>query len=142
MSLKLLPTSAAIAFLAAVLTIAAEADDDARLRQVYQGTTTVTGEPIAYPPGQAEVHAVVVTLLPGEETGWHRHDVPLFAYVLEGEVEVDYGEKGTRVYETGMGIVETIRAHNGRNVGDKSVRILAVYMAAKGVTPTVPMPNR
>jgi quercetin dioxygenase-like cupin family protein len=67
------------------------------------GTTqTIFGQPIAYPTeAPAKVAASIVTMQPGEETGWHRHDVPMFCYILEGEVTVDYGTKGTRVYKRG-----------------------------------------
>ena len=84
------------------------------------GTTqTIIGQRIAYPTeAPAKVTAVIVTMLPGEATGWHRHDVPMFGYILEGEVTVDYGAKGTRVYKKGDALMEAIDwEHNGRNSG-------------------------
>ena len=66
-------------------------------------TQTVLGQPIAYPTeAPAKVAAAIVTMQPGEETGWHQHDVPMFGYILEGEVTVDYGAKGTHVYRRAM----------------------------------------
>ena len=47
---------------------------------------TVLGEELAYTDGRAKITAAIVTMLPGEETGWHRHEAPLFARVLEGEI--------------------------------------------------------
>ena len=74
---------------------------------------------------------------PGEETGWHRHDVPMFGYILEGEVTVDYGAKGTRIYKKGDALMEAIDwEHNGRNSGSGPARILAVFMGAEGVPDT------
>jgi quercetin dioxygenase-like cupin family protein len=135
---RVLFTVACLGFLAAS---PARAGDYPRAETVYQGDTTVMGEPIVYPPGKAEVLSVIVTLLPGEETGWHRHGVPLFGYILEGEVVVDYGERGTRTYKSGTGFMEAMAtAHNGRNIGDKPCRILAVFMDAEGVKPTIPAP--
>ena len=74
------------------------------------GTTqTIIGQRIAYPTeAPAKVTAVIVTMQPGEETGWHQHDVPMFGYILEGEVTVDYGAKGTRVYRQGRALIEAI----------------------------------
>jgi predicted metal-dependent enzyme (double-stranded beta helix superfamily) len=47
------------------------------------------GEIIAYPTqGQAMVNALVVVLGPGEKTVLHKHGVPTFIHVLEGEVKV------------------------------------------------------
>lgn len=59
------------------------------------GETTI-GQEISYPTGTATITASIVTLPPGAETGWHRHDVPLFAYVLEGEITVDTDRTGGR----------------------------------------------
>ncbi len=58
-------------------------------------------EPIVYPSGKANVTAVIATLAPGESTNLHTHGVPAFGYILDGELTVDYGERGKRVYHTG-----------------------------------------
>jgi quercetin dioxygenase-like cupin family protein len=129
------------ACLACLAASSARTADYPRTQTVYRGDTTIMGEPIVYPPGKAAVLAIIVTLLPGEETGWHRHGVPLFGYILEGELTVDYGERGTRKYLSGTGFMEAMAtAHNGRNNGDKPCRILAVFMDAQGVEPTIPAP--
>lgn len=101
---------------------------------------TVIGQPIAYPQASpAKVVSAIVTMLPGEETGWHMHDVPMFGYILEGEVTVDYGAHGKRTYRAGAAMMEALDvAHNGRNTGAIPVRILAVFMGAVGVADTVP----
>ena len=101
---------------------------------------TVIGQPIAYPKASpAKVVSAIVTMLPGEETGWHMHDVPMFGYILEGEVTVDYGAHGKRTYRAGDAMMEALDvAHNGRNTGAIPVRILAVFMGANGVPDTVP----
>ena len=95
---------------------------------------TVVGETIRYPTsGPAQVTALIVTLPPGAKTLVHRHGVPLFAYILEGEVTVDYGDHGKRTLRKGDAIIEAMGvAHRGVNTGTQPVRILAVYMGAKG----------
>jgi quercetin dioxygenase-like cupin family protein len=98
---------------------------------------TVIGEPIIYPVGKGKVTAAVVTLAPGQETGWHTHSSPVFGYMLEGTLEVDYGDKGVRVYRAGDAVLEAIGfAHNGRNTGTDRMRILAVFMGAEGLAPS------
>lgn len=105
-------------------------------------STTVIGQPIIYPAGQAKVTAAVVTMEPGQTTGWHRHDAPLFAYMLQGEITVDYGPDGFRVYHAGDAFVEALgSAHDGRNTGGDLARILAVSIGADGVANTVPLPD-
>ena len=103
---------------------------------------TILGQPIVYPTeGPAKVAVAIVTMQPGEETGWHQHDVPMFGYVLEGEVTVDYGAKGTHVYRQGDALVEAIDVpHNGRNSGKGEARILSVFMGAEGVPDTEMLP--
>jgi quercetin dioxygenase-like cupin family protein len=104
---------------------------------------TILSQPIAYPThGAAKVVSAIVTMLPGEETGWHRHDVPMYGYILEGEVTVTYAGKGTHVYRQGDAIIEAIDTpHNGRNTGKGPARILAVFMGADGVPNTEMLPD-
>ena len=101
---------------------------------------TVIGQPFAYPTGQAKVTAVIVTIPPGGATGWHKHQVPLFGYMLDGVLTVDYGDKGTRVYRPGDSLMEAMNwPHDGANKGDVPVRILAVYLGAEGVPNATPV---
>jgi quercetin dioxygenase-like cupin family protein len=115
---------------------------ESRLKQrlVISTGTTVTDQPIRYPAGPtANITAAEITLQPGQQTGWHMHPVPVFGYVLEGELTVDYGPKGQRTYRSGEGFVEALNeAHNGHNAGQAPVTILAIYIGAKGVQGTIP----
>ena len=104
---------------------------------------TILSQPIAYPTqSPAKIVSAIVTMLPGEETGWHQHDVPMFGYILEGEVTVTYAGKGTHVYRQGDALMEAIDIpHNGRNTGKIPARILAVFMGADGVPDTEMLPG-
>jgi quercetin dioxygenase-like cupin family protein len=101
---------------------------------LLSGSQTIVGEDIVYPTtGKAVVTAMIVTLAPGEKTVVHRHGVPLFAYILDGEVTVDYGTFGPRTYKQGQSFLEAMHVeHAGRNSGSIPVKILAVYMGADG----------
>jgi quercetin dioxygenase-like cupin family protein len=104
------------------------------LTPLLSSGTTVIGQPIAYPEGTPKVNGAIVTIPPGGETGWHLQEVPLFVYILEGEVTVDYGEKGVKVLKAGESILEAMNwPHNGMNKTDRPLRILAVYLGADGV---------
>ena len=101
---------------------------------------TIIGQPFAYPEGKPQVTAVIVTIPPGGETGWHEHAVPLFGYMLDGVLTVDYGAKGTRTYKPGDSLMEAMNwPHNGTNKGDVPVRILAVYLGAEGIPNATPV---
>jgi quercetin dioxygenase-like cupin family protein len=110
------------------------------LRTVLSTQSTATGEPIHYPSGaSAKITAVEITLQPGQQTGWHTHPVPLFGYILEGELTVDYGSKGERIYLKGDGLAEAMNeAHNGRNAGASPVKILAVFIGMEGLQDSAP----
>ena len=109
---------------------------------VLETATTIIGQPIAYPAGAAQVTAAIVTIPPGGETGWHLHAVPLFGYMLDGELTVDYGTKGTHVYKVGDALMEAMNwPHNGMNRGSVPVRILAVYIGAENTPNATPVPQ-
>jgi quercetin dioxygenase-like cupin family protein len=110
------------------------------LRSILSTGTTVAGEPLQYPSGgPALITAVEITFEPGQQTGWHTHPVPLFGYMLEGELTVDYGEKGQRIYRKGDALLEAMStAHNGRNMGQGAAKILAVFIGREGLQGSVP----
>jgi len=133
---------AAFASLVAFITILLQIESPRAQEVSYQnliapvlaGGETVIGETIVYPSGApARVTAAIVTVPPGGQTGWHVHPVPLFAYILEGELVVNYNDRGQRTYRVGEGLLEAMKTrHNGRNNGSVPVRILAVYIGAEG----------
>jgi quercetin dioxygenase-like cupin family protein len=100
---------------------------------------TILNQPLLYPTsGPAQVSSAVVTLLPGEETGWHRHDAPMYAYILEGTVQVSYDGGVVNIYKAGESIMEATGVfHNGKNIGTGVLRILVVNIGASGVENTV-----
>jgi quercetin dioxygenase-like cupin family protein len=109
---------------------------------LFSGNKTVMDETIAYPTqGQAMVNALVVVLGPGEKTVLHKHGVPTFIHVLEGEVTVDYEGRGTRTYRQGESFLEAMDVtHAGINTGTVPVKILAVYMGADGAKDVIKQP--
>ena len=134
-----------IAFKAAplllLLAAPAFAADAYPTRPVLKTNKTVVDETIVYPTtGAAEVKADIVTIAPGAETVFHRHGVPMFAYILKGTVVVDYGDKGKKTFTAGDGMVEAMGVtHRGTNPGPEVVEILAVYMGAEGSQNVIPM---
>ena len=103
--------------------------------------TSVVGETLRYPTsGPAHVTAAIVTVAPGEQTIVHKHGVPLFAYILEGELTVDYGDRGKRTYRQGDAFMEAMDVpHYGVDTGAQPVRLLAVYIGAEGAADVIPV---
>ena len=99
------------------------------LTPLLESGTDVLGAPLAYPEGTPKVTAAIVTIPPGGETGWHSHEIPLFGFVLEGELTVDYGEKGKKTFRAGDSLIDAMNwPHNGTNTGEVPMKLIAVYM--------------
>jgi len=130
-------TGAPASTLAAPTTTAVAAAGPVQL--LTDQASTVLGQPLSYPTGgAAQVSSAIITLDPGAETGLHRHDAPMYAYILDGEVTVTYDGGVVKAYPAGTALLEAVgTAHNGRNLGSKPVRILVVNIGAKGVQNTV-----
>lgn len=99
---------------------------------------TNSGQKIAYPcTDKAEVTAMSVELAPGAETGWHKHTMPVYAYVVSGTIAVELEDGKTFSFTTGDVIIEVVDTlHNGRNLGTEPVKLTVFYLGAEG-TPNV-----
>lgn len=97
-------------------------------------TVTANGEPIRYlATDKPEVSAVLVEIAPGRQTGWHKHSVPVYAYVLAGEISVELEQGAPLFYKTGDAFVEVVDVfHNGKNNGTEPVRLVVFYTGAQG----------
>ena len=105
---------------------------------LVSSSQSILGQTIDYPAGQATMTAAIVTLQPGQSTGSHMHEAPLFVMVLEGEVTVDYGQGVTKRYVKDDAFLEAFKSnHNGTNTGSVPVRILTVYAGSDSVKNTV-----
>lgn len=101
----------------------------AKVREVFSGDETIAGEKIAFPQANPSVRSVVITMAPGEETAWHQHHAPLYAYILQGEITVTYEGIGKKVYREGEGLLEAMNVtHRGKNTGDGPAEVLAVFL--------------
>ncbi len=100
---------------------------------------TILDQQVVYPKKKpAQITSSIILLEPGQETGWHKHQVPMYAYMLEGTLTVEYDAGVTKEYPAGTALMEAQGVfHNGTNKGDTPVRVLVVQMGAKGVKNTV-----
>lgn len=92
------------------------------------------GRKLAYPTAAAaEVTAVLVEIPPGMQSNWHKHPVPCFAYMLEGElhIEIDGGE--VKVVKAGEAFPEVVDLlHNGINRGKTPVKLVMFVVGTVG----------
>jgi len=107
-------------------------------------TVNSIGQPIAYPrDGAAEVTALLVEMAPGEQTGWHRHPVPLLGYILAGELTVHQATGEKRVVGAGEVSLESVGViHNGVNEGAVPCKMIVFVVGIKDVPFTIEVEGR
>jgi len=96
--------------------------------------TTSIGQKINYPQfTNSEVTIAKITIEPGESTGWHRHNIPVFAYILQGVLTVEFENLKPKLFAAGTSFPEVIDLlHNGTNNGFENVVLIAFYLGEKG----------
>lgn len=109
-------------------------DQKIDVERILDTKENVIGQKINYPKGSARITSEIVEIPPGAATHWHEHFVPMYAYVLDGEISVDYGAKGSRTLKKGEAMIEAVGwPHRGVNKGVTKAKILVVYVGASGV---------
>ncbi|MFN0218633.1 MAG: cupin domain-containing protein [Hyphomicrobium sp.] len=133
--------TAAVATVSVVFDVARAREPLVRFTPLFSTSKTVMDETIVYPTETpAKLTGAIIALASGDETGWHIHGAPLTGIVLEGELTVDYGPRGTRTYRQGDAIAEAIKVpHNGKNTGDGLMRLFVVTIGAEGLQNSIPV---
>lgn len=133
--ITILSTTALLAFAS---TIAAQ--DSIFVETLLETDKTILRQAFAYPAGRARIEAARLTVPPGGTVPLHLHPVPLFVYILQGEITVDYLRRGKRTYRAGDAFVEAYEwPHHARNNGEEDVVILTVYASAVGIQNAIPL---
>lgn len=95
-------------------------------------------EPITYPTGNPEIISVIGTLEKGGRTALHEHPVPVYVYILEGEIELKSEGGEPHRYKAGEAFIEAQnRKHQAFNLGDTPSRLLVVFAGEEGKPTTV-----
>jgi len=118
----------------------AQYNNGVKVESLLKTDTTSIGQKIIYPNFQSdEVTISKVTIPPGKSTGWHKHTIPVFAYVLKGNLTVELENKQTRQFSENTTFSEVINVfHNGVNNGKEDVVLIAFYMGEKGKPLSIP----
>ena len=113
--------------------------DGLKVTPVQRSTTTTNGRKISYPKTDSpEVTVVRVNMPPNSETGWHLHPVPVYAYVLAGELSVELEGGEQHIFKEGDAIIEVVNTpHNGRNLGKVPVTLVVFYTGVEGGPNTI-----
>lgn len=104
------------------------------IEPILKTDTTSIGQKIVFPDSQNdEVTILKVTIPPGCSTGWHKHENPVFAYVVEGTLNVELEQGIKKQFPKNACFAEVINTyHNGFNNGAENVVLIAFYLGEKG----------
>ena len=104
-----------------------------KIEPLLKTDTTSIGQKIIYPDFQNdEVTIAKITIPPGKSTGWHKHEFPVFAYVLQGNLTVEMDTNKIYQFPANSSFSEVIDTfHNGVNNGNEDVVLIAFFMGGK-----------
>ncbi|AOS83677.1 cupin [Chlorobaculum limnaeum] len=107
----------------------------AKVETLAATTTNYAGQPLSYPQsGKPEVTALIVHMPPGSSTGWHKHPVPVYAWMIEGELTVRTENGVEKRFVKGEPIIEVMNLmHNGTNTGKNIASLVVFYTGVEGV---------
>jgi quercetin dioxygenase-like cupin family protein len=103
--------------------------DQVTVETLLDTNHTILNQTLSYPENTPNVVTKIITIPKGAETGFHTHNEILIGYVLQGEITVDYGDYGKKVYSKGDSLIEAIHIlHNGMNQGNIDAKIFVVTL--------------
>ena len=117
-----------------ILSVNAQYNKEVKIKILLKTDTTSIGQKIDYPQFlNDQVTIAKVTIPPGKSTGWHKHNFPVFGYVIQGTLTVEIEDKDARNYPVNSSFSEVINTmHNGVNNGTEDVVLIAFFMGEKG----------
>ena len=104
------------------------------IKELLRTDTTNIGQKITYPKfADPEVTMLRITIPPGKSTGWHKHNIPVFAYVVKGTLTVELEDHRLIKFKEDSTYAEVVNTeHNGTNMEDSDLVLIAIYMGGKG----------
>jgi len=104
-----------------------------RIETLLKTDTSYAGKKLIYPSGDStETTVARVIVPPGASTGWHKHDHPLYGYILQGELSVERKGVVPFLMKTGNAYAEVTETwHNGTNKGSVDCILIIVFTGIK-----------
>jgi quercetin dioxygenase-like cupin family protein len=132
------PIAALLLCLACLSPAMAEDTAAVKVVPVLTTTKTATGQPLVLPDKNPQVVVTSMEIAPGARLPRHMHPFARYAYVLQGEVTVEYEGGQRRVFHAGEFIVEAIGVwHFGTNTGTVPLRLLVIDQVEAGKSNTI-----
>jgi quercetin dioxygenase-like cupin family protein len=114
---------------------AGEYDAGVQGKVILQTEATSNGDPITYlNADHPKITVMTVDIAPRAKTGWHSHPVPVYAYVMSGQLTVEIEGGAKTKFKKGDAIIEVVNVrHNGINNGKIPVRLVVFYTGGKDI---------
>jgi quercetin dioxygenase-like cupin family protein len=90
--------------------------------------------PISVETGAASSSVVYFELEPGLHCGRHAHSAEEILVILAGEAEAEVRGERAELVTGGLALVPAMAAHDVRNVGSKTLRVVGFFSSAAVVT--------
>jgi quercetin dioxygenase-like cupin family protein len=111
-----------------------------KFENVVETETNAMGQKIVYPDFKdAKVSMMKITFPPGESTGWHKHIIPVFSYILKGTLSIETEDHKFLEFTEGSSFAEMINVyHNGSNKGTEDVVAFVIYLGGDDTPLAIP----
>lgn len=105
-----------------------------KMETMLESDVNSMNQKIVYPQMEnAKVTMAKITFPPGETTGWHKHDIPVFSYIMKGTLTVETEDHKITEFKENTCFVESYDIyHRGTNKGDTDLVVFVVYLGGDG----------
>lgn len=100
------------------------------VEELLQSEVNSMGQKIRYPEvNNAKVTMTKITFPPGETTGWHKHNIPVFSYIIKGTLTVETEDGKVMKYKENTCFSESYNIyHKGTNKENTNLVVMAIYL--------------
>jgi quercetin dioxygenase-like cupin family protein len=111
-----------------------------KFENVVETEKNAMGQKIVYPDFKdAKVSMMKITFPPGESTGWHKHIIPVFSYILQGTLTIETEDHQIMEFKEGSSFAEMVNVyHQGTNKGDKDLIAFVIYLGGDDTPLAIP----
>lgn len=104
------------------------------VEELLQSEVNSMGQKIMYPEVKdAKVTMKKITFPPGETTGWHKHEIPVFSYIIKGTLTVETEDGKVMQYKENTCFSESYNIyHKGTNKENMDLVVMAIYLGGDG----------
>lgn len=133
-----LPLAALLTGLCLAGVAAADSVPPVTVKTLLTTGKTDIGQPLVLPSHHPVLIVSTYDIAPGTRLARHKHPFSRYAYVLAGDLTVEFDDGKQRQYHTGDIVVEAVDTwHFGVNSGTVPVRLLVIDQVEQGQASTI-----